>query len=244
MKKRSYLLPLLLLFLLVSCSSKISLIQNKTTKNVVLSSLRVHLNNFDRDQFYSGDYASLLLSLRTEEPNSADLNDVHRAFNKRQNNFVKQELDTTYTLFKNALKKYNWNLLPINSLKGKTEYDEYGYPKSDKVKPFNKQADAALKITIYLSTDDFQRNYTSPDDYQINYRPKMTMAIEMVDSGGNTIWKNQAYVNADKQIIIDENNIGSIRRLEIEQSPKLADMVRKALNKLLANNIKPAETTK
>ncbi|HKJ34690.1 MAG TPA: hypothetical protein VKA34_22895 [Balneolales bacterium] len=233
MKKLLVFLSPVLLLMLVSCSSSGQLTKSKQPHKVILSSLHVQLNNFDNDDFYSGDYGTLLLSLRDDAMENADLGEVHQVFNKKQNKDVKAELDTTFTVIKDSLKKYNWHLLPADYLKGKIAYDSYGYPEGGKTSYKLKKGETFLKVSMYLSANDLQTNYETPVDFEIIYQPRLGLDVKMIGSDGKTIWKRETFVNADQSIIIDENHVGGIQSLKIEQTPSLSGMVQQALKQML-----------
>lgn len=232
MKKLPIVLLSLSLLVLVSCSSRMELTRNSKPHNVALTSFQVELNNFDSDDFYNGNYGSLLLSLRDDAMENANLRGVYMAFDKSQNKDVKAELDSTYTIVKDTLKKYNWNLKPVNYLKKKIQYDNYGFPDDGKIKK-EINTNATLHILMSLSVNNLQTNYESPGNFQICYQPELEMIIKMINSQGKTIWKGNTVVDANNDIVINEDRLSGIPTFQVQQIPSLSSMVKRAVHKML-----------
>ncbi len=221
------------LLLLSSCSPKVLLKKSPESQNVVLSSFRFHIEHFNQDALYSGDFASLLVSASPRSMFNANLTMIHPLYNKAQNKLIKAEVDSTYNIIRNHLKKLNFNLLPANTLKGDTKYNPYGYPVEAKLdKAFNK-ADLALEVNIFLDEEFINRNYSYPYLFQVSYTPRITLIMKMVDSSGKTVWSQQTVVNSDTSVVIDDQIQGGIRRLSVNQMPALSDIINKAMKEML-----------
>lgn len=234
MKKLFITLTILLsLVLLYGCSPNIVLEKEATPRNVVLSSFRVHIGDFNQNTFYDGNYANLFLSIGRPSPFTADLGLVHQLFNKKQNQSVKHEIDSTYTIIGDKLSQDNLYLLPANTLKGMTEYDPYGYPVDAPLYKAFKKGNLALQVNIYLDEDDIMRTYNYPDDIQLFYTPRLTLDMKLVNSSGKTVWDQQSIAFANRNMMVDNWFAGGLNNITIEQAPSLANMVKRALNQIL-----------
>ncbi len=226
-------LVVLSLLLLSSCSPKVLLNKSPESQNVVLSSFRFHVQHFNQDALYSGDFASLLVSVSPRSMFNADLTMIHPLYNKEQNKFIKAEVDSTYNIIQKHLNKLNFNLLPANTLKGDTKFDPYGYPIDAKPEKAFKKANLALQVNIFLDENFVNRNYAYPYLFQVSYTPRITLIIKMVDSSGKTVWSQQTVTNADTSVVIDDRIEGGIRRLSVNQMPALSDIINKAMKEML-----------
>lgn len=226
-------LVVLSLLLLSSCSPKVLLKKSPEPQNVVLSSFRFHVEHFNQDALYSGDFASLLVSVSPRSMFNADLSMIHPLYNKDQNKYIKAEVDTTYNIIRDKMNKLNFNLLPANTLKDETRYNPYGYPIDAKLDKAFKKANLALQINIYLGEDFVNRSYAFPYLFQISYTPRITIIMKMVNSDGRTVWSQQSVTNADRSVVIDDHIEGGVRRLSVNQMPALSDIIHKAVNEML-----------
>lgn len=226
-------IPLLSLVLLYGCSPNVVLKDETRPHDVVLSSFRVHVDDFNEDAFYGGRFANLFLSVGRTSPFTADLDLVHQTFDKQQNQNIKAQLDSTYSVIRDKLAQENLNLLPAQTLKGKTRYDEYGYPIDAKQSQAFKKANLSLKVDMYLDEDNIIRNYEYDDNYQSLYTPRLTIVMKLVNKEGKTIWNQQSVAYSNRDVIINDWVAGGMQDLTIEETPSLAHIVRRALNHIL-----------
>lgn len=233
--KKSFLsfAALFSLLLLYGCSPGVLLKKSPSTRDVVLSSFRFQIEHFNQNALYSGDYASLLVSISPRSMFNADLKRIYPLYNKKQNEMIKQEVDSTYNIIRNNLKKYNFNLLPANTLKGEADYDPYGYPVSAKPDNVFKKTDLALEVIIYLDEDFVNKYYAYPSLFEISYTPRITMIMKMVDSSGKTVWSQQSIAYADSYVTIDDRIEGGVRRLTVTRMPELSKIIQKAMDQML-----------
>jgi len=225
----------LMISIMSGCSSRTLLQPSQKPNQVVLSNFQVTLKHFDTDQFNTGDYASLIVALREQAFPSADLIQVHRRFNPKQNKLIKQQLDSVYTVLQRDFKDIGMNLLPSNYLAGKRDIPvgPYGFPHSSDIKTNAKEADAALDITLYLEAQGIDVNNIAPYTNDVRYRPRLTVDLKLVSNSGNVIWKDQE-IAVSKQLVQIEERTSGVKTLEVQSEPDLSDMVNSAIQEMIA----------
>lgn len=235
-----YLIPILSLVFFYGCAPQVALQAAKTPQDVVLTSFRFHIDDFNSDAFYGGNYANLFMSVGRPSPYTADLTMLHELYSKKQNQLIKQQVDSAYAIIRQKLSRENLNILPVNTLRGEAEYDPYGFPIYNNSKNVYKKAKLALSVNIYLDEDDIIRTFNYPHDFQSQYTPRLTLVMKLVNSSGKVVWNEQAIEFSNREMITDNYFQGGISNLTIEQTPSLANMVNRALNDILRRKgIKP-----
>ncbi len=234
MKKLFLLLSTLLsLVLLYGCSPNVVLKEETRPRNVVLSSFQINIDDFNQDVFYGGQYANLFLSVGRTSPFTANLNLVHQIFSREQNKYIKRQIDSTYSVIRKKLSGENLNLLPAQTLKGETSYDAYGYPEDAHLYKAFKKAGLALKVNIFLDEDDIMRTIEYDDDFQSLYTPRLTIVMKIVNKSGKTIWNQESVAYANRDVMINDWVAGGLSDLTIEETPSLANIVRRALDQMM-----------
>lgn len=224
------ILPILLLS---ACSPTVFIKTSPKQQDVVLSSFRFHIEHYNPYSFYTGNYASLLVSASPPSMFNADLKQIYPMYSKQQNKMIKAEVDSTYGIIKNHLSKLNFNLLPANTLKGETEYDPYGYPVSARLNKAFKKANLALQVDIYIDEDFINHFYAYPGMSQLSYTPRVTTMMKMVNSAGKTVWSQQTITLAKSPVTIDDQIMGGLRQLTVRQKPEMASIINNAMNAML-----------
>lgn len=237
MKKFILSILAILSLLLYGCSPTVLIKKSTSPQNVVLSSLRFHIEHFNWNEFYTGNYASLLVSVSPRSMFNANLKQVYQQYSKRQNKMIGMEVDSTFAIIRKHLRKLNFNLLPANTLKGEAEYDPYGYPMSTKLDKAFKKADLALQVDVYLDQDFINHFFAYPGLFQVSYTPRITMIMKMVNSTGKTVWSQQTITMANSPVTINDQFWGGFSRLTVDTKPELADIINKAMNSMLKRGV-------
>ncbi|HKI44343.1 MAG TPA: hypothetical protein VKA08_03315 [Balneolales bacterium] len=231
------LLAILPVLFLSACSPTVLIKTSPEQQNVVLSSFRFHIEHFNPYNFYTGNFASLLVSASPPSMFNADLKQVYPMYSKKQNKMIKSEVDSTFDVIQNHLGKLNYNLLPANTLKGEAEYDPYGYPTDTKPGKAFKKADLALQVDIYIDEDFVNRFFAYPGLFQLTYTPRITTIMKMVNSAGKTVWSQQTITLAETPVTINDQVLGGLRQLTVNQKPELADIINQAMNEMLKKGL-------
>ena len=150
---------------------------------------------------------------------------------------IKSEVDSTYDVIKDHLSKLNYNLLPANTLKGEAEYDPYGYPMNVTSGNVFKKADLALQVNIYVDEEFINRFFAYPGMSQLSYTPRITTIMKMVNSAGKTVWSQQTITLAKTPVTINDQVLGGLRQLTVNQKPVLADIINTAMNTMLKKGL-------
>ena len=223
------------LLMLTSCSSSTLLTREDKPDKVVLSSFQLRLWHFDGTHFNSGNYASFPVALRDPNASSADLDQIHRIFNGKENASIKKQLEDVYAVIQTSLKHTRITLLPADYLakhQANTTIDPYGFPQSKNDQNAAKLTGASMRIILYLDTDRFDVNNIAPGRMQVNYSPKLTVNLIMTNAHGKVIWNDSQITQAIRMTQIDEQTSGG-ETLSIQQESSLQDMVRRALETML-----------
>lgn len=231
-----YILTLFIVSVFMSgCSHTVLLSSSRKPNRVVLSNFNVTLRHFDTDQFNAGSYASLVVALSEPSFSSADLIQVHRSFNSKQNAHIKQQLDSVYTGIQRNFKSIGINLLSADYLANKNEvpFGPYGFPHSSDIKSNAQQADAAVDITLHLESQGFTVTHTGPNTTELQYRPRLTMELTMMSHGGQIIWKDQEVSISSRMVDIQIRKTG-VTNYDVQSEPALSDMVNSALKKMIS----------
>lgn len=229
------ILFLLLIFALSGCSSKTLLHPEQKPNRVVVTNFHFLLKHFNTNEFNQGDYASLIVALSEPAFPSADLVQVHRSFNSKQNKHIKQQLDSVYTTLQHNFKSIGIDLLPSGYLASKNDIPvgPYGFPHSSDLKTNSKVADAGLNLTFYLEANNIDVTHVAPYTNQIRYQPRLNMELTMMSNNGKVIWRDQSATLGRHMVEIEERTSG-IRTLNVQSEPSLADMVNRALEKMIS----------
>lgn len=241
---RLSILAFLLIFTLPGCSGKILLHPEQKPNRVVISNFQFLLKHFNTNEFNQGDYASLIVALSEPAFPGADLIQVHRSFNSKQNKHIKQQLDSVYTTLQRNFKTIGIDLLPAGYLASKNDIPvgPYGFPHSSDLKTNSQVADAGLDLTFYLEANSIEVTHVAPYINRIRYRPRLSIELTMMSSNGKVIWRDQSASVSRHMVEIEERTSG-IKTLDVQSEPSLADMAYKAMEKMISHLPSKLKTT-
>lgn len=234
MKRFPIILLAAIIVLAGGCSKQVMLEPSELDRPIVLGDLNLQLNNFAQDPFDTDDSSVLLLGMWQNYNSDLTLNELHAQLTPDLNKKVKSRLDSVYTITKYDLEKAHLKLLPVNTLHGIAQYDNYGFPSGSNLKKIAaKSGHDTMQLTVYLSADHLDTHSMGPDQFEITYRPKAVVSLKLVNPQGKTIWSSFASETSPQLMRIQDQVNGDINMLNIEEGPHLAGLVNQGLQSML-----------
>lgn len=234
MRRLPFFLAALAMVLAGGCSKQVLLKPSELDRPVVLGNLDIHLKNFAQDSFDTDDNSILLLGMWQDYNSDITLSDLHSQLSPRLNKKVKSRLDSVFSVTRYDLQKAHLKLLPVNTLRGISSYDAYGYPNGSNLKRIAaRSGHDTLQLTIYLSANRLNTNQLSPNEYEITYRPEATISLKLVNPQGKTIWSSFTDETSPQLMRIQDQVNVDMNFLSIEEGPHLAGLVDQGLTTML-----------